>query len=89
MAKKIVPAGAFKQGCLALIEEVADHKTEVVITKRGKPLARLVPMEDPREHERQLLASWRGRAKQLVSDEELLEPSSALARWSALEQDGE
>lgn len=38
-----------KQGCLALIDEVAASKPEAVITKRGKPVARLVPMEDARE----------------------------------------
>lgn len=89
MTKKIVPAGAFKQGCLALIDQVAERKDEIVITKRGKPVARLVPMEDPREHEQRLLATWRGKAGQLVSDEELTAPSSQLAPWHALaEEDG-
>jgi hypothetical protein len=35
------------------------------------------------EHERRLLERWRGKAKQLVSDAELLTPSSQLARWDA------
>lgn len=59
-------------------------KEEIVITKRGKPVARLVPMEDLGEHERQLLAAWRGRAKQLVGDDELIAPMSELVEWSAL-----
>lgn len=89
MAKRTVAAGEFKQGCLALIDQVAASKDEIVITKRGKPVARLVPLEDPREHERQLLAAWRGKARQLVSDDELVEPSSGLAPWAALgEEDG-
>ena len=82
MDKKVVAAGAFKQGCLALIDEVTARKHEVIITKRGKPVARLVPIEEPRDHEQQLLASWRGKAKQLVSDEELLQPSSSIVDWS-------
>ena len=84
MTKKIVPAGAFKQGCLALIDQVAEKKDEIVITKRGKPVARLVPIEDPRVHEQRLLAAWQGRASQLVSDDELTAPSSRLALWNAL-----
>ena len=87
MGMKTVAAGAFKQGCLALIDEVADSKSVIVITKRGRPIARLVPIEDPREHERRLLTSWRGHAKQLVTDDELLEPSSTLAEWAAKDED--
>lgn len=84
MSRKQVPAGAFKQGCLALIDDVAASKQEIVITKRGNPVARLVPMEDPRDRERQLLAEWRGKARQLVDDDELMAPTSDLAGWKAL-----
>ena len=44
MAKKSIGAGAFKQRCLALIDQVAERKDEIVITKRGKPIALLVPV---------------------------------------------
>jgi prevent-host-death family protein len=87
MAKKTVAAGVFKQGCLALIDQVAENKDEIVITKRGKPVARLVPIEDAREHERRLLASWRGKASQQVPDDDLITPSSELAPWKALTED--
>lgn len=86
MVIKEVPAGAFKQGCLALIDDVAASKQEIIITKRGKPVARLVPMEDPREREKELLASWRGKARQLVADEELMAATSELVDWKALEE---
>ena len=42
---KTMPAGKFKAQCLALLDDVHDHGLEVVITKRGKAMARLVPME--------------------------------------------
>ncbi len=86
MVRREVPAGAFKQGCLALIDDVAASKQEIVITKRGKPVARLVPMEDPRERERELLAQWRGKARQLVADDELMSATSELVNWKALEE---
>jgi prevent-host-death family protein len=86
MKRKEVPAGTFKQGCLALIDSVAATKREIVITKRGKPMARLVPMEDPRDRERELLAQWRGKARQLVDDDELLVPSHEFVRWQALDE---
>jgi prevent-host-death family protein len=41
---KTMAAGAFKTNCLAVMDEVqAKHET-VVITKRGKPVAKLVPV---------------------------------------------
>lgn len=42
---KVIGAGAFKAACLALMDEVSERRTEVTITKRGKPVARLVPVE--------------------------------------------
>ncbi len=42
-----VPAGEFKAHCLQLIEEVRAGRYEVVITKRGRPVAKLVPLEEP------------------------------------------
>ncbi len=41
-----VPAGEFKTRCLQLIEEVRTGRSEIVITKRGRPVARLVPLQD-------------------------------------------
>ncbi len=41
-----VPASQFKAQCLKLMDEVRDRRCEIVITKRGKPVAKLVPVED-------------------------------------------
>ena len=41
-----VPAGEFKAKCLGLIDEVAEAGAAYVITKRGKPMARLVPLAE-------------------------------------------
>ncbi|CAN5878058.1 type II toxin-antitoxin system Phd/YefM family antitoxin [soil metagenome] len=40
-----IQAGQFKARCLALLDEVAATGAEYVVTKRGKPVARLVPLE--------------------------------------------
>lgn len=40
-----VPAGEFKAHCLRLIEEVNRSRIPLIITKHGKPMARLVPLE--------------------------------------------
>jgi len=43
-----VTAAEFKAKCLRLMDEVAKHRTTLVITKRGKPIAKLMPIEDER-----------------------------------------
>ncbi len=42
--KREIPAGQFKAKCLALLDEVRDNNEEIIVTKRGKAVARLVPM---------------------------------------------
>ena len=42
---KIVPAAEFKAQCLAVMENVSKTGETVLITKRGKPLAKLVPAD--------------------------------------------
>jgi prevent-host-death family protein len=39
-----IGAGDFKAKCLQLLDDVAEHREPLVITKRGKPVAKLVPM---------------------------------------------
>jgi prevent-host-death family protein len=41
---KKMAAGAFKAKCLAVMDEVQAKRETVVITKRGKPVAKLVPI---------------------------------------------
>ncbi len=41
---KRMGAGAFKNICLKVLDEVAATRTPVVITKRGRPVAQLVPV---------------------------------------------
>ena len=42
-----IPAGEFKAKCLKLMEKVARSHEPIVITKRGKPVAKLVPPDEP------------------------------------------
>jgi prevent-host-death family protein len=41
---KKMAAGAFKANCLAVMDEVQSKRETVVITKHGKPVAKLVPI---------------------------------------------
>ena len=42
MAKSLA-AGKFKDQCLQVLDEVERTKTTVIVTKRGRPVAKVVP----------------------------------------------
>jgi prevent-host-death family protein len=46
---KTIQAGTFKAKCLALLDEVAQTHESLVITKYGKPVAKLVPFDTEKE----------------------------------------
>jgi prevent-host-death family protein len=64
--ERTITASRFKAQCLALLDEVAASGETIVITKRGKPVARVAPLEPPK--------SLIGSVTYLVSDEELIAP---------------
>ena len=44
-SEKRIAAAQFKAKCLSLLDEVAEKGSEFIVTKRGKPVARLVPVK--------------------------------------------
>lgn len=44
---RTVAVSEFKTHCLRLVEEVARQRREIIVTKRGKPIARVVPISEP------------------------------------------
>ena len=61
---RTIPAGRFKAQCLKLLDEVAETGETIVVTKRGKPVAKVEPVEEPQ--------SLAGSVIYLVDDDELL-----------------
>ncbi|OGA69665.1 MAG: hypothetical protein A3G83_02955 [Betaproteobacteria bacterium RIFCSPLOWO2_12_FULL_68_20] len=55
---KQMPAAKFKEQCLALIDQV--DRDGIVITKRGKPVAKLVPLS---ADSASLIGSLKGKIK--------------------------
>jgi prevent-host-death family protein len=51
-----IAAGVFKAKCLRLLDEVQRTRKEIVVTKRGRPVARVVPVNTPD-------TQWFGRMK--------------------------
>jgi prevent-host-death family protein len=52
-----IAAGEFKARCLTLMEDVRSTREPLVITKRGKPVAKLVPADEPK---REFIGSLKG-----------------------------
>jgi len=59
-----IAASQFKARCLALLDEVAETKETLVVTKRGKPVAQVVPVKE--------LRSLIGSVTFHISDRELV-----------------
>lgn len=68
-------AGKFKAQCLAVLDEVEAKREPVIVTKNGRPVARMVPM--PLVEEDPIFGFYRGKLdilgdviSPLYSDEE-------------------
>jgi prevent-host-death family protein len=48
---KTIAAGKFKDVCLQTLDEVAASRRPVVITKRGRPVAKLVPITETKRRD--------------------------------------
>jgi len=70
-----ISASEFKARCLALLDEVAQRGEEIIVTKRGVPVARVSSLRPPPPLE--------GSVTFNVADEELLAPIDV--RWSVAE----
>jgi prevent-host-death family protein len=46
--KRLMAAGKFKAECLAVLDRVAETGEPVVVTKRGRPVAEVVPIKTRR-----------------------------------------
>jgi len=64
---KKMAAGSFKARCLAVMDEVQAKRETVVITKRGKPVAKLVPADKDSGDIYNFLAGKGALADDLVS----------------------
>ena len=71
-----IAAGLFKAQCLKLMDRVAEKHETITVTKRGKAVARLVPVEAAPE--RALFGYLRGKGK-IVGD--IVAPTGEL--WEA------
>ena len=75
-----VGATEFKARCLELMDRVAERRETYVITKRGKPVAKLVPA-DPPASRKSILGCLEG---QFVAVGDIVSSSLSDEQWAEL-----
>ena len=57
---KTMAAGSFKTHCLAVMDEVQKKRETIVITKHGKPVVKVVPVEQEKD---EIYGFYKGKMK--------------------------
>ncbi|HLF98879.1 MAG TPA: type II toxin-antitoxin system Phd/YefM family antitoxin [Acidimicrobiia bacterium] len=83
MTARTVPAGEFKATCLKLLDDVAMTGVELIVTKRGKPVARVVPVESVDSLVERLRGEMLGSITYHCTEAEFLAPIDV--EWDALQ----
>ena len=80
MKIKTIAAGAFKARCLAIMDEVQAKRQAVVITKRGKPVAKLVPLDEEKDD---IFGFMKGKG-QIEIKGDIISPVISPEEWGGL-----
>ena len=80
MTMKEIPAGKFKAICLDLLDQVKERRQEYIITKRGVPFAKLIPVELGEQR-----SAWGAMRGTVLDSSGLLEPDDE--PWGESESD--
>ena len=77
---KKMAAGAFKVHCLVVMDEVQAKREAVLITKRGEPVAKLVPADNDADKD-DLFGFMAGKGK-IIGD--IVSPAISPEEWGDL-----
>lgn len=75
---KTVPAGQFKARCLKLMDTVSQTREPLLITKKGRPVAKLVPAD---AHPRDVFGCMKGEVE-ILGD--IISPATPIEDWEVL-----
>ena len=81
MKTKTIPAGVFKARCLAIMDEVQAKRQAVVITKRGKPVAKLIPVEQEKDD---IFGFMKGKGRIEIKGD-IISPATSPEEWGGLD----
>ncbi len=77
---KKMAAGVFKIHCLAVMDEVQSKRQAVLITKRGKPVAKLVPVGKEKDD---IFGFFKGKGKIEIKGD-IVSPALTPEEWGNL-----
>ena len=77
---KTLLVSEFKNHCVGVLNEVADYGEAVIVTKRGKPLARIVPVDLPQKGNRSI-----GDCSQIAAIHADIVSYDESSEWEALD----
>ena len=80
MKTRTMAAGAFKVHCLKVMDEVQAKRQTVLITKRGKPVAKLVPVEKEKDD---IFGFLKGKGKIEIKGD-IVSPAFSPEEWGDL-----
>ena len=75
---KKVAAGVFKAKCLAIMDEVQAKRQPVLVTKRGKPIVKIVPATPEKDD---IFGFYKGKGE-ILGD--VLSPAFTPEEWGKL-----
>jgi len=78
---KTMPAGKFKVHCLAVMDEVQSKREAVIITKRGKPVAKLVPVSQKEKDD--IFGFFKGKGRIEIKGD-IVAPAFSPEEWGDL-----
>jgi prevent-host-death family protein len=86
---RTMAAGEFKAKCLAVMDEVNSTGEPVLVTKRGKPVARILPSHERelKESPEAIFGSLRGMATLVGDPDEWIGPIVPGEEWDHLKPD--
>jgi prevent-host-death family protein len=78
MKTRTMAAGQFKATCLAVMDEVQKTGREIIVTKRGKPVAKMVSLEPAKD---EIFGFLKGKIKFKGN---IVKPAMTLREWGNL-----
>jgi prevent-host-death family protein len=85
---RTMAVGEFKAKCLAVMAEVNSTGQPVLVTKRGKPLARILPFQEPpKEKPEDIFGCLRGFLASEEGLDDLVDPIIPMEEWDHLKDD--
>ena len=77
-------AGEFKAKCLSIMDEVQETGKPLVVTKRGKPVIKVVPITNGRKKKNDIFGRLKGVIEIVGDPDDLIKPAFPLEDYDML-----